>query len=368
MKPCLRLAVAFLAAVSACSAACSGTTSSNEDLPGNHGSDAGRVPGNEGQSEPGSCQSEKPTGPPAVKGAGGGPEIVVALKTLDFHEAGGSEAVGFDLDDACTCNGDGPTCALPANSTKPCDGTSGRDNNGAGLMSASSMLGLTSSMLSKDIADGEMSLLLRIRDYNGLPDDDQVSVAWLVPVPLMSPPLFDGTDVWGINGSCLHQDGQGQPNVEDPLVIDLFAYVTGGRLVASFNGGAPMNFSEKLSVNVQGAVLSAGLVRQGTVWEIHDGVVAGTWRTTDMFANLRNTSVLGKPLCTDNPIYMNVKDFICRSRDISSTGANPAHACDSISFAFTFTAISAGVGLGWNPPALPNPCTPEVDPANDACD
>ena len=321
-----------------------------------------------GSTDSGACTSERPPGPPSVKDAGGGAEIVVALKTVDFHESSGSNTIGYDLDNTCTCLGQGPSCVAPKDSPGSCDGPGGRDNSGAALIQASAMLGLTSGTFTQDIAEGDFSLLLRIREYNGLADDDQVSVAWLVPLTLMKPPAFDGTDVWGINGSCLHHDQNGQPNLEDPIIIDPLAYVTGGRLVASLKGGAPLNVSAQFSIVVHTAFLSGNLVKQGALWEIQDGVVCGIWRTDDLFANLRNTDVLGSPLCTNNPAYPNVKATICRSRDISAQSMNPADPCDAISLAFTFTAYPAQINVAWDPPAPVNPCAAAVDPANDTCD
>jgi len=328
--------------------------------------DAG--PTNSGDSDSETCVSARPPGPPDAEDAGGALEVIVAMKTVDFHESTGGNAIGYDLDHTCTCEGEGPSCVPPKDSPDQCDGPGGRDNAGAALIQSSAMLGLTSGTFVQDIADGEFSLVLRVRGYNGLPDDDQVSVAWLVPLPFLAPPAFDGTDEWSISGACLNHDGNGQPNLEDPIVIDNVAYVRGGTLVASLKGGAPLNLAANFSVIVQTAFLTGRLVQQGALWSIEDGVVCGIWRTTDLLKSVRNTQVLGQPLCTNNPAYANVKSTICRARDVSSKSINPNDACDAISVAFTFTAPPATVKAAWDPPGPTNPCTAATDPANDTCD
>lgn len=315
----------------------------------------------------GVCSSARPPPPPEIKDAGGDIEIVLALRTVDYHEATDAKSVGFDLDRTCTCLGEQGSCV--SKSTVPalqCDGPGGRDNNAAGLIKASAMLGLTSESFNEGLTEGDWSLLVRIRDYNGLPDDDQVSVAWLVATNLMKPPAWDGTDTWGIKGSCLnHKDGQ--PDLEDPIVIDKLAYVTGGRVVASLKGGAPLDLIAEFSVIIQDAFLVGDLVKKGDYWFTDHGTLAGIWRTQDMLANLRGVDLGGKALCTDHPLYETIKRQICDAQDISVTSAAPTTGCDGISLAFTFTSGPARLGLAFDVDPAENPCTPGSDPAYDPC-
>ena len=315
----------------------------------------------------GGCSSARPPGPPAVKDAGGDLEIVLALKTVDYHEADEPKSIGFDLDRTCSCLGEQGSCVSKSTAAEMlCDGPGGRDNNASMLIKSSAMLGLTSESFNGGVAEGDWSLLVRIRDYNGLPDDDQVSVAWLVTTNLMKPPAWDGTDTWGIRGSCLnHKDGQ--PDLEDPIVIDKLAYVTGGRVVASLKGGAPLDLTANFSVIIQDAFLVGDLVKKGDFWFTDHGTLAGIWRTQDMLANLRGVEIGDKPLCTDHPIYETIKRQICEAQDISVASAAPTTGCDGISLAFTFTSGPARIGLALDvdPPA--NPCTPGNDPAYDPC-
>ncbi|MBI5537269.1 MAG: hypothetical protein HY898_31395 [Deltaproteobacteria bacterium] len=326
--------------------------------------------GIEADSTTGTCSRALPPEPPAVKDAAGSIELVLAVRTIDFHETTQFNTIGYDLDKTCTCLGEGNSCQPPANSTPQdqCDGPGGRDNRAAALIAASSMLGLSSATFDNDIADGEWSILVRVRGYNGLADDDQVSVAWLVPLNFMKPPVWDGTDAWGINGSCLNHDGTGKPDLESPLITDTLAYVTGGRLVASLKGGASLTLSTGMSIIINDAFLVAGLVQDGSKWSVQEGLLVGVWKTTDLLANLRYTTVGGQPLCATNGIYKNIKDSVCQKRDILASGGAPTAPCDAISLAFTFTAAPAKIALALDNPAGADPCPSDTDAAAYECD
>ncbi len=316
------------------------------------------------------CVKAKPPGPPKVRDAGGDLALVLAVRTVDFHEDTDGEGIGFDLDGSCTCQGEEPSCRPPAD-TKPedlCDWADGRDNHASRLIADSAILGLSSKQLNEQIAQGEWSVLFRIAGYNGLPDDDQVEVSWLVPLNRMAKPNWDGTDAWGIDGKCLHQDGAGNPDMDNPRVIDKAAYVTAGKLVASVRGGAPIDLAGDVTFVANDSYVVADLEPSGEAWSISFGILAGVWRTSDLLATLPAFTPGGQPLCTDNPIYPMVKDNICRHRDILGGIGLPSAACDSISFAFTFTAAPAVLGYAILPEPPPSPCEPQHDPANDSCD
>jgi hypothetical protein len=323
----------------------------------------------DGNAGSGQCASERPPAAPAVADAGGDLELVLALRTLDFHESSAPKSIGFDLDKTCTCQGEQSSCVLPAGSSDydPCDGPGGRDNNGAQLIASSAMLGLTSSSINNDIEKGDSSMLIRIRGYNGLPDDDQVSVAWLVPLGLGKVPLWDGTDTWNISGTSLKYLS-GQPNLEDPLAVDNLAYVTGGRLVASLKGGAKLGIAANFTIVINNAFLVIQLVQNDVGWGMADGVLAGIWRSIDVLTNLRGLTVTGQKLCTNHPLYPNIKQGVCRATDICVDSIAPTAKCDSISLAFTFTGTGARLGTAVDVPALTSPCEPQYDPANDPCD
>lgn len=329
----------------------------------------GSVSSGDGGDDAAQCVSERPPAPSGVTDAGGDTELVLALRTIDFHESGDGKSIGFDLDKTCTCQGEPSSCALPAGSSEQdvCDGPGGRDNNGSILIASSAMLGLTSGSLNQDVAKGDSSMLLRVRQYNGLPDDDQVSVAWLVPVKLGKPPLWDGSDTWNIAGSSVAYH-EGQPDLDDPVVVDNLAYVTGGRLVASLKGGAKLGMTSKFTMIIDNAFLVIKLVQGDAGWGMEEGVLAGIWRSADVLTNLRGLNIAQQALCTNHPLYPNIKKGVCDARDISSNSLSPTAKCDAISLAFTFTGVAARLGAVIDVSASTSPCEPQYDPGNDDCD
>lgn len=316
------------------------------------------------------CASAWPPTPPSIQDAGGSQELVLALHTLDFHEGSDYKAIGFDIDRSCTCEGGPSTCKAPVDAPADswCDGPDGRDNAAGGLIAAATMLGLSSTSLNQGIAEGEWSVLFRVQGYNGLPDDDEVSVAWLVPENLMKVPSWDGSDTWAIKGTCLGRDGNGNLDLSNPLVVDKSAYVREGRLVASLRGGARLEVSSTFTFVAGDAYLVAKLQPSGSTWLVQDGVLAGIWKSNDILAALSGTKVANVPVCTDNPVYPAIKETICKYRDILGGVGLPSVPCDSLSLAFTFTASPARIGVALDTPPPANPCTAQNDPASDSCD
>ncbi|MBI5532374.1 MAG: hypothetical protein HY898_06650 [Deltaproteobacteria bacterium] len=315
------------------------------------------------------CESARPPQRPSNTASGGTIEFIVAVQSIDFKEQGDYKSIGFDLDNTCTCQGDGPSCALPSGAVEQdqCDGLGGRDNSAAGLIAASAMLGLTSGDFNKDIKNGEWSLLLRVRGYNGQPDDDQVSVAWLVTNMRSAPPVWDGTDAWPIKTTCLNPDGQGKGDLENPKIIDNNAYVSQGRLVASIKGGAPLDVNPQFSIVVTSSFIVAKVTPSGSSYALEEGVLSGLWIPRDLLKQLAGAKVGGVPLCTDNPLYSDIKKQVCKARDISANSSIPSQPCDAITMAFAFVSKPALVGAVVTPTPPEVPCTPATDPANDDC-
>ncbi|MFW5741602.1 MAG: hypothetical protein ACOC1F_14725, partial [Myxococcota bacterium] len=84
------------------------------------------------------------------------------------------------------------------------------------------------------MAAGDWTLLLRVRGYNGLPDDDRVRLDWYIPAEFYvlqdggkAPPAWDGSDAWPIRTTSLHPPASGQPwDADDTKCFDEHAYVT----------------------------------------------------------------------------------------------------------------------------------------------
>jgi hypothetical protein len=165
--------------------------------------------------------------PPSITDPGANTvDFVVAGRTLDFGEQDLSNGpqVGYDLDNRCTCQGEGPSCKEPEFATEDhCDGPAGRDNAVAQLFNRLGQFDadFTSANYTERANDGEGTLLVRVRDYNGQANDQQVTVA-IFPSPGMdkdpcntgsTTPQWDGNDLWAVDRSALVGWGGGGSGV-----------------------------------------------------------------------------------------------------------------------------------------------------------
>src|SRR5581483_9709741 len=173
----------------------------------------GSTGGGDAGTDASTCSHVTPPGPPSVKNAGGNIDFVTAVHAIGLGEQSGSPPIGFDLDRYCTCEGDPPSCQSPKKATT-CDEKGGIDDAAVlivkGLQVAyggSSSFGST--YFSNKADAGYWSLLIRVRNYNGMMDDDQVEVD-LYPAagspattPANMPPQWNGTDEWPVTTSSL---------------------------------------------------------------------------------------------------------------------------------------------------------------------
>ena len=330
-------------------------------------------------SESGTCGSARPPDPPATSTGGGGIEFVVAVKQIDFGDvAGNPKEVGYDLDARCTCQGQGDACLREeawATVVDACDGPQGRDNAAGALFSKLSPL-LTdfgSDDWSQGATEGDWSILLRVRGYNGTPDDDQVRLDWFVPHDFWVDkgddsiqPAWDGNDVWPIRESSVVDPDAGAQSLEEPRFYDPHAYVTGGMLVASFPESA-FQVSDKYLLDFVGSFITARVVETSGGWELQEGLLASRWKTASILGQLGRVVILGMSVCTDHPTYEGLKSQICSYSDIYSGVGTPTTPCDSISAGMAFEAKPAKLGPVLPQASEPTNCPPAVDPAGDTC-
>lgn len=335
--------------------------------------------------------------PPSVTGSGGDIEIIVAVRAFDLGELetdAGSAPVGFDLDRTCTCQGEGPNCTpladAGADASAHCDAPEGRDNAAARifklLTSAFGEDGFGSAFYSAKTEEGAWSVLLRVRGYNGEPDDDRVQFDWYVATNFsaggnVGAPQWDGEDAWPILSSALNRSesdagtalDSGVYNPEDTRFTDPNAYVTGGVLVAALpeaeitlSGGV-----NTISILVSGGTLSATIEPAAVSggYLLRDAIFGGRWKTSEVFRSLSTyRSNDGKAYCKTDPFYPAAKSTLCGSADILDRPGSPTLYCDSISIGIRFQTFPARIGAILDP-APPSPgCMPAAfSPENDAC-
>jgi hypothetical protein len=361
---------AFAAAPLACSVAV--------DLDGLSGgkADAG-TDGGLGDGGPTACSHARWPDPPKTATEGGTVDFYAALRSIDLGETKPVSA-GLDLDNFCTCETEGSSCAYPpyaADEKNHCDSAEGRDNAVAKLFKLiQDVVGTASfgsSVFSSKAEIGQWSTLLRISDYNGEPDDAQVTVALYETgwdeTGKTPEPLWDGTDLWPVASSSLSD----AVTIDSPVYLDAVAYVTGGILVASlpdaylgFNGGG-----STLGLRLTAGTLSGRIEKKGDRYRVVDGVLGGRWKADDIFKVIGAFDLGGQKLCNDgSTAYKRFKEIMCSQIDIASKLGGATTLCDSLSFGMSFSTEPAGVDKIYEPNTTPNPCSKGTDPANDSCD
>jgi hypothetical protein len=251
---------------------------------------------------------------------------------------------------------------------------------------------ITSALVNDEIAQGRAPppSMFRIRGYTALSDDNHVDVDWYFPVlangsdsgsdggpPGDAGPMaaWDGNDVWPVQPTSFVQPPSLDGKIAGGAVLErvsIDAYVSNYRLVAKFPEGIAFRFWHFTAPLFQ-PTLTADLVPNmvSKRLELHNGLITGRASIHDVFALVPiMTSQLpgGFVLCTDNPLYPRVRDWICSFRDLASQrGDAGTPDCDMISVALGFETTEAQIGdIVSEPPQAPL-CPPATDPATQAC-
>lgn len=328
--------------------------------------------------EPG-CQSLTVPPPPVDATPGGTIEDTFAMDSIQFHEDSPTAVVGLDLDDKCTCQGDGPSCLPPSDAPEIfCDAAQGVDNSGHVLFRNLALAGiLDSADLSARAKAGAYSIIIRIAGYNGEPDDAQVNVDWLIARSLGTVPNWDGEDAWPLNSTSFEED---MPPYVTPVSKDDNAYVTDGTLVASLTE-TTMRFgdsTEGMTVRVVGTILQgelvSGMFSGQERWYLSRVVLTSRWPAEEIFNSLgsfRDPNI--SSFCKNGQFYPIAKPAVCNAVDIFSLSGvvTPTTPCDSMSFGLEYTTAPARIDMAdiADPlPLVPSGCDPGQDPAGDTCD
>ncbi|MDB4938684.1 MAG: hypothetical protein JWP87_5656 [Labilithrix sp.] len=327
--------------------------------------------------------------------ADAGDPVHMAVKLFDFGIDKTAAAVGFNLDHACSPDIASSTCATNIDEETFAKygrdrGDKGIDNSGFGLLAYLTYLGdaFAPVEINKRLAAGEFGYVLRLGNWNGLPEDDDVIVeifpaigAWNHPdggarTP-GAKPTFTRDDEW-------MRDRRFQNVVDASRIKSANAWVTGGRLVASFQTATlPITVPDDkkpLDIALQEAFISGMLVPDGTSWRLDSAIVGGRWRTADMLgqvrtiyikdtAGLKNVVLCDPGLLFD--VYTAVKKEVCDGRDLRSTSRDDAKnlPCDSFSTGLRIDtyAVSAA-GPFADLPVLATRCTKDGGiPEGDDC-
>jgi hypothetical protein len=313
---------------------------------------------------------------PSVQNAGDSIEFSTTIRTVDLDEEDDVPRFGYDLDGKCSCTVDGPSCTRP-NFVDPkketCDDARGLDNGAGIALSRVSTLAagsISSIVVNEGANQGLWSLIIRVRDYSGMPNDDHVKVA-IYETPGLMKPNWDGLDTWPISKATVGPSG----TIDDPVNFDDKAYVHDGILVARIPKGrlvlrAP---TAHLPIDLVDLILSAKITPgSGGNWRLVEGTLAGKWSLPALFKDLsqfRYGSDVMKKLCRDDILYLQVKNLFCSATDIldAATAAGQTE-CNAISFGMRFDTESIQLGAVADPlPDPPPECDPGYDPTSDTC-
>jgi hypothetical protein len=317
--------------------------------------------------QPSTCDSAGWPRPPERNSAGTASdvELIFAAKTL--HMSDGA-SIGRDIDQSCTCP-DAPTCKPGGNNPElACDEIGGRDvvgNELLGAVAAQQLPDFSEPALQKEVARGRAGLVLRIRGYNGLPDDKRVNVevfgkVW-IPNAATSPLRHDGTDVWTPYDDLIV--------AETSVQQDINAYVRDYVLVANLAQLSVAlrpdigNNDNSFLIELKDTVLSGKLVPMGSTFAFEAGNAAGRWPTAEALYAFRVLEYPdGSSICGDqNPLYGFLRASTCDNADVMAERArdNTSSDCDGISFAIGFDAEPADLAKTTQTPLQVAPNCPK---------
>jgi hypothetical protein len=335
------------------------------------------------KSDPPCSHRAPPPRPTVTQEVSSLPDLVFAIRQSEnaLRDDAGQRSygeVGFDLDDTCTGEGQGPSCAEPSWATASHkDGVDGIDN-AWGQISPESV----------HVDGSTPTMLFRVGSYSGQPDDDQVEVSLYAGFGLAprgdagdggGDLLWDGHDQWKIMPEMLVPSAS--PSVEQPLYRDSQAYVSAGTLVAHFPKAlwSPMLWvpsnpaGPNTLVPASGVVLAGLLDNVGGQWMLKDAVVDMRIRMNDgltFAAQSPSGPAAGDTLCQNPVAYYGALQAFCAAVDIASVPGLPSSApCDALSTAALFQASPALLGEVLPPSqAVALKCAPGIHPATDDCE
>jgi hypothetical protein len=296
-------------------------------------------------------------------------DLTLAISHLDFGDSTNgapwdARTVGFDLDDTCTGEGEGPSCVEPAGAgIAQLDGPKGIDNAAATIKLRRDAGGSATDSVNRQIASGGPNTVYVISGYNGLPVDGRVDVAlYAVTKEGWSDDEWHPFIEW--TGGDADAGDAGAP-VARYTSVD--AYVSNNILVATFDRVRllPAHFSN--------AILQARL-EQGMdgLWTLTDGVFAGRMNADDglLYIEGQQDPTSHDVVCRDSASYQTFKQNVCALADISFSGNDPSQPCDAISSAWKFEAVTARLSpkIDLTTVSSVDLCKPFDTPASDHCD
>ena len=311
--------------------------------------------------DPDKCNHVREPAKPAASDPGGtDTTLTFAMRQLVPNNEG--EPFGLDLDNLCTCFTEkGQTTPGPdacKRTTSACDdpGFKGRDNAGAVLFKQIANAGGVNLI---DIANGHVSggkigIVVHIEGYNGLANDDAVSVRFIRVAGIAGGPNPAKVDAW--------------PDSDDSF-SSTEAYVVNRTLVARFTEvEVPFLISTPTPAKMKGAIVM-GTITDGV---IPDLLVAGRTNTGELINSVGELEVSfgtgSFRLCEsmefdDAQRYRSFSAAACKVSDMPTDTAKTGDLttpCDAMSFGVKMLVIPATLSATKQPVSTSSPGCNEV--------
>jgi hypothetical protein len=305
-------------------------------------------------------------------------EAVFAFRNVSLNQSGDRwRRFGLDLDGMNTTSiGDAAEC-VAANGNPPLDGDKGIDNAFGQyvLPTVVSLISCLEDNIALNQGRGQGTVLLRLRDWNGTPNDAKVDVSVLSAVDgtslddvsavewggsegatLMLPgaiaeapePAWDGDDHFFVDPSSLIAG-----DLDRPDVWKSDAYISNGRVVLPVDTGATFVFLTgpgAFSIAING-FLVADISEDGETLE--KGLLAGRFPAGKLIATLEPLGICDESfrgsivgLLTDN-LDLRVDPHV----------GSPDDACTAAGVSFSFQGIRARIASKIAPVELPIPAS-----------
>jgi hypothetical protein len=322
-------------------------------------------------------------------------EAVFAFRNVSLDQSGDRwSRFGLDLDGMNTTSIDDAAECVAANGNPPLDGNKGIDNSFGQyvLPTVVSLISCLEDNIALNQGCGRGTVLLRLRNWNGTPNDARVDVSVLSAVDgtslddvsglqwggpkgssLMLPgtteeapdPAWDGEDYYFVDPSSLVAE-----DIERPEVWKSDAYITNGRVVLPVDTGAIFVFLTgpgSFSISINGFLI-ADISEDGQTLE--KGLLAGRFPAGKLIATLEPLGIC------DEAFRGSVVGLLTDNLDlrIDPGVGSPDDQCTATGVAFSFQGIRVQLADTIAPVELPipDPCAdggPESgpEPAFDRC-
>jgi hypothetical protein len=321
-------------------------------------------------------------------------EAVFAFRNISLDQSGDRwRRFGLDLDGLLTASTDDPAECVAADGNPVLDGERGIDNSfGQNVLpTVVELIACLEDNIALNQGLGFGTVLLRLREWNGTPNDAKVDVSVLSAVDGTSldevsslqwggsngatlmleqgsaqapPPAWDGEDTFFVDPASLVAG-----DLSHPLVWKTDAYIRDGRVVLPLDTAATFVFLTgpgSFSISVNGFLL-ADISEDGQTLE--KGLLAGRFSAGELVATL---APLG--IC-DEGFRDSVTGLLTSNLDlrIDPTLGSSEDPCTAIGVAFSFQGIRARIAGTVAPVELPipDPCAggprSGPEPAFDRC-